>query len=35
VSERALRDHSLYEMYFAALQQVLLQNGSLKKSEKP
>jgi hypothetical protein len=35
VSEQALREHSLYEMYFAALQQVLLRNGSLKKGEKP
>ncbi len=35
VSEQALREHSLYEMYFAALQQVLLENGALKTVGKP
>jgi len=34
VSEQALREHSLYEMYFAALQQVLAEQGALKVPEK-
>ena len=35
VSEQDLREHSLYEIYFAALRQVLLENGALKATEKP
>ena len=35
VSRQALREHSLYEMYFSALQQALIENGSVKASEKP
>jgi hypothetical protein len=35
VSRQAMREHSLYEMYFGALQQVLVENGALKTSEKP
>ena len=35
VSELPLREHSLYEAYFAALQQVLLENGALKTVGKP
>ena len=34
-SQQALREHSLYEMYFSALQQVLLENGTIKAPEKP
>ena len=34
-SERALREHSLYENYFAALQQVLQESGALKTTAKP
>lgn len=30
VSEQALREHSLYETYFAALQKILTENGALK-----
>jgi len=35
VSEQPLREHSLYDLYFAALQQVLLENGTLKSIGKP
>ena len=36
VSEKGLRSHSLYEMYYAALQQVLLESGAIKPAvEKP
>ena len=35
VSKQAMREHSLYEMYFAALQQVLLESGALKPIGKP
>jgi len=35
VSEQALRDHSLYETYFAALQEVLLENDALRPGAKP
>jgi hypothetical protein len=35
VSEQGLRVHSLYEMYFTALQQVLVENGSIKAAVKP
>ena len=35
VSEQPLREHSLYEAYFAALQQVLQENGALKTDAKP
>ncbi len=35
VSEKPLREHSLYEAYFAALQQVLQENGALKTDAKP
>ena len=35
VSEQDLRQHSLYELYFTALQQVLLENGSIKASANP
>jgi hypothetical protein len=35
VSQQPLREHSLYELYFAALQQVLLENGALKPAAKP
>jgi hypothetical protein len=35
VSEQDLRQHSLYELYFTALQQVLLENGSIKASVNP
>lgn len=35
VSQQDLRTHSLYELYFAALQQVLTENGSLKTPAKP
>jgi len=34
VSEQALREHSLYEMYFAALQQVLSESTAPKPAEK-
>ncbi len=35
VSEQPLREHSLYETYFAVLQQVLAENGAVKAVEKP
>jgi LmbE family N-acetylglucosaminyl deacetylase len=35
VSEQALREHSLYENYYAALQQVLEEGGALKSGAKP
>ncbi len=35
VNERVLREHSLYEVYFAALQQILLENGVLPAGAKP
>ncbi len=35
VSEQDLRQHSLYELYFSALQQVLLENGSIKPAATP
>ena len=35
VSQQGLREHSLYEMYFAALQQILLEKGAIKAPEKP
>ena len=35
VSEQNLRQHSLYELYFTALQQVLIENGSIKVPAKP
>ena len=35
VSQQALREHSLYELYYTTLQQVLLENGSLKADAKP
>jgi hypothetical protein len=35
VSEQDLRQHSLYELYFSALQQVLLENGSIKAPVNP
>ncbi len=35
VSEQDLRQHSLYDLYFTALQQVLLENGAIKASPKP
>lgn len=35
VSEQALREHSLYELYYAALQQVLQDRGMLKSPAKP
>lgn len=35
VSEQDLREHSLYGLYFAALQQVLLENGSIKPAANP
>ncbi|MEO6994727.1 MAG: hypothetical protein ABI273_14055 [Lacunisphaera sp.] len=35
VSEQDLREHSLYGLYFAALQQVLLENGSIKPAPNP
>lgn len=35
VSQQAFREHSLYETYFAALQQVLLESGALKADAKP
>lgn len=35
VSEQDLRQHSLYELYFTALQQVLLENGSIKPPVNP
>ena len=35
VSEQDLREHSLYELYFTALQQVLLENGSIKAPANP
>lgn len=35
VSEQALREHSLYELYFTVLQQVLLENGAMKPGGKP
>jgi hypothetical protein len=34
ISEQPLREHSLYEMYFAALQQVLVEKAALKPAEK-
>jgi len=34
VSTQPLREHSLYDMYFTALQQVLLENGALKSATK-
>ena len=35
VSQQAFREHGLYETYFAALQQVLVENGTLKADTKP
>lgn len=35
VSGQDLKEHSLYGLYFAALQQVLLENGSLQAPAKP
>jgi hypothetical protein len=35
VSAQPLREHSLYGLYFSALQQVLLENVSIKADEKP
>ena len=35
VSEQPLREHSLYDMYFTALQQVLAESGALKPAAKP
>ena len=35
VSQQDLREHSLYELYFTALQQVLLENGSIKAPANP
>ena len=35
VSEQAYREHSLYGTYFTALQQVLLENGTVKSDAKP
>lgn len=35
VSEQAQRDHSLYDIYFAALQQVLENSGALKPATNP
>ena len=35
VNKQDLREHSLYELYFAALQQVLVERGGLKAAEKP
>ena len=35
VSVQAMREHSLYELYFAALQQVLTENAAAKSAEKP
>lgn len=35
VSEQNLRQHSLYELYFSTLQQVLLENGSIKAPGNP
>lgn len=35
VSEQDLRQHSLYELYFSALQQVLLENGAIKAPANP
>ena len=35
VSEQAMREHSLYELYFAALQQVLTERSAPKAVEKP
>ncbi len=35
VSKQAQREHSLYEMYYSALQQVMLENGTLKAEAKP
>ena len=35
VSEQDLRQHSLYELYFSTLQQVLFENGSIKPPPSP
>jgi len=35
VSQQPFREHSLYEAYFAALQQVLQESGALKAGDKP
>jgi len=35
VSQQPLREHSLYELYFTALQQVLQENGDLRSAPKP
>lgn len=35
VSEQAMREHSLYDLYFNTLQQVLEENGALKTAAKP
>ena len=35
VSEQGLRSHSLYELYFTALQQILLENGALRAPANP
>ena len=35
VSKQDLPTHSLYELYFSALQQVLLESGAIKAPEKP
>ncbi len=35
VTKQDLREHSLYGLYFAALQQVLMEKGTLKAPEKP
>jgi hypothetical protein len=35
VSQQPLKEHSLYELYFTALQQVLQENGDLKSAAKP
>jgi outer membrane protein assembly factor BamA len=35
VSQQALREHSLYELYYAALQQVLQDSGAIKASANP
>jgi hypothetical protein len=35
VSKQGVREHSLYELYFTALQQVLAEKGAVKATEKP
>ena len=35
VSQQAFREHGLYETYFAALQQILVGNGTLQQDAKP